>query len=60
MTAEALQGIKDNIKKMGEQLREFKTDLDNARKAGIDVADMQAQYQERLSQYNRMKSVYGE
>ena len=60
MTPEALQSIRESIRKMGEQLREFKHDLDNARKAGIEVSDMQAQYQERLSQYNRMKSVYGE
>ena len=59
MDETTLKGIQQNVKKMGEQLAQFKTDLDNARRAGIDVADMQKNYQSRLAEYNKLKGVYG-
>lgn len=59
MKKETLEAIRKSIKDAETRLTELKEDIDKARRAEIDVKDMEAVYRDLLTKTTALKRVYG-
>lgn len=59
MTKEQMAGIKENLAKGERAAADAAIDIATARRAGIDVADMEKELKEVKERLRRMKAVYG-
>lgn len=58
LTKEQLQEIKDGIVQAEKHLKDAIADIAVARRAGIDVADMEVEVKKLREQVRKMKAVY--
>lgn len=58
LTKEQLVGIKQNLDKADRAIKDATADVATARRAGIDVADMEKELKEVKDRLRRMKAVY--
>jgi len=58
MRPETLEIIKKNIKVAEDRLKELTADIEKARRAGIDVSELEKTYRELVRRVTLLKSVY--
>lgn len=56
---EQLKHIRQSVKKAEESLRDASADIATAKRAGIDVADQEANARELRDRIRKMRAVYG-
>lgn len=59
MTEEERAKIREAIKKAEESLKVLEKDIIDARRAGIDVAELEKRYRDLQRRISMLKAVYG-